>query len=177
MSKEITKSEKPKYKICEVCGERVKAQGYGGHLFLKHDIKTGITARLEEVQGRLDKIENSDGNSDQDPDLKNCLEVVGTLSDNLKSAEERIKLLEDFISSILWDPNDKTLWMEEKGWNKSFSFEREEEDQEKKEDNPESDEEDEDNPEPEEKENPGPTKKLSVWDKITKAIGLFEVEE
>ena len=167
MSKEITKSEKPKYKICEICGERVKAQGYGGHLFLKHDIKTGITARLEEVQGRLDKIEKNDGNSGQDPDLENCLEVVGVLSDNLESAEERIKLLEDSLSRILWDPNDETLWMKEKDWNKSFLYEREKEDQEEK----------KDNPEPEEKENPGPAKKLSVWDKITKALGLFEVEE
>jgi len=153
MSKEITKSEKPKYKICEVCGERVKAQGYGGHLFLKHDIKTGITARLEEVQSRLDKIENGDG--------------VGVLSDNLESAEKRIKLLEDSVSRILWDPDDETLWMKENDWNKSFLYEREKEDQEEK----------EDNPEPEEKENPGPAKKLSVWDKITKALGLFEVEE
>ncbi|GAI76462.1 unnamed protein product [marine sediment metagenome] len=57
MSKEIAKSEKAKYKICEICGERVKAQGYGGHLFLKHDFKTGVSARIDELQDRLDELE------------------------------------------------------------------------------------------------------------------------
>ncbi len=36
---EPPESEKPKDKICEICGKLVKARGYGGHLFLKHGIK------------------------------------------------------------------------------------------------------------------------------------------
>lgn len=64
MGEQIIKKEKPGYKICPECGERVKAQGYGGHLFLKHDIKIGMTNKLNELQNRLDELENKNGNPD-----------------------------------------------------------------------------------------------------------------
>jgi len=143
MDKEKIKTEKPKYKICEECGERVKAQGYGGHLFLKHNKKIGLSGRLNDVQGRLDKIENVNGNPD--------VESIEDLADLLKNALERIDTLENFTSRILYDP-DKTLWMEEKDWDKYSLAKEEDDDDEEDEDDDEKnpgddDEEDEDDDE------------------------------
>lgn len=158
---ELENSKKPKYKICEECGESVKVQGYGGHLFLKHNIKTGIAARLDEIQGRLDEIENADDNSKQDLELEKHSKIINDLNKNLKSAQKQIVVLENFIDLIKCDPDEKTLWMEEKEWNEFWGIEKEE-DQTQDQDN---------------KKNPGSNKKEKLSNRIVKFFGIFNPEE
>jgi len=136
-------------KVCEICGKRVKAQGYGGHLFLVHDVKTGVVARLEEVTARVQALEKG-GNpgpasgSDGDPGPHAAARVasrehqpfssaVDELGGQLKTAQEeigglenRVEIMEAFFRRIFGEKGDKwytaedvTLRMSPKDWEKT----------------------------------------------------------
>lgn len=133
-------------KVCEICGKRVKHQGYGGHLFLAHDVKTGVVARLEEVQKRLNDLENSrDGRpalkDDDDARPVSVVKKIGKepqpfssviedLSAQLESAREerediidRLESVEAFIGRIFgkegfWSDN-LSLVMSLEDWKKT----------------------------------------------------------
>lgn len=85
--KEMTMKYDRKSKACEICGKKIKPQGYGGHLFLVHNVKTGVVARLEEVQKRLDKIEGETDHSDTAP------------GDGIEELEKRLDKIEKLTGS------------------------------------------------------------------------------
>ena len=105
MGEEIIKKEKPGYKICPECGESVKAQGYGGHLFLKHDIKIGMANKLNELQSRIDKLENKNGHPNSET-IKNTPDGILIL-EGKKSYKVPNELFKKFKSKVIEE--DRTV--------------------------------------------------------------------
>ncbi len=135
MQKESVEKTNPlgrglRYKVCDICGEKVKSQGYGGHLFLQHNVKTGVVARLEELERRLDGSGDAGAHPNSNPDTalqeieerlerlegvrvhsvaksgqvngrESSLEVIDDLAGKLGDYARRLEELEDFNARIL----------------------------------------------------------------------------